>query len=65
MLLKDENTGVEVRLEYDGDGFPIVSISTGGGFYNGDYRPTVEVKLNDVVIHDMFDEEDDRWGKEE
>jgi hypothetical protein len=59
-----ECNGVEVTINFDSDGFPIVSIDTNGGFYTEKYRPTVEVNLNGVQIHDMFDEEDERWNQE-
>jgi len=59
--MKLEANGITIELEFDGDGFPLISIDTGGGFYAEHYRPTVEVKLNDVEIHDMFDEDDTRW----
>lgn len=63
--MKLEANGITIELEFDGDGFPLISIDTGGGFYAENYRPTVEVKLNDVEIHDMFDEEDTRWNDPE
>lgn len=28
-------------------------------------RPPVEVKLNNIVIHEMFDESDNRWKNEQ
>jgi len=61
MNIKDHN-GIEIDLDYDSDGFPLVNIDTGGGFYGEDQRPTVEVHLNGVLIHDMFTEgPDSRW----
>lgn len=61
-MAKLKHNGVEVTIDFDEDGFPIVSIDTGGGFYAENHRPTVEVKLNDIQIHDMFDNEDERWN---
>lgn len=63
MVLRDENTGFEVTVTFDAEGFPLVSIETGGGFYAENFRPTVEVKLSGVVIHEMFDEDDERWAE--
>ncbi len=66
MTLHDDETGFEITLGYDEDGYPAVSISTGGGFYAENHRPTVVVQLNGVVVHEMFTEEDDnRWDPEE
>lgn len=59
--MKLEANGITIELEFDGDGFPLINIDTGGGYYAENQRPTVEVKLNDVMIHDMFDEDDERW----
>jgi hypothetical protein len=37
-----------------------------GGLCRSDgIRPPVEVKLNNIVIHEMFDESDDRWKNEQ
>jgi hypothetical protein len=63
MILRDDNNGVEITLEYDEDGFPLVNIDLGGGFYGDNQRPTVEVKLDGVLIHDMFDDQDKRWAE--
>jgi hypothetical protein len=51
-----DDSGLEIELTFDGDGFPSVNINTGGGFYAEHLRPTVEVQLNGVTIHEMFDE---------
>jgi hypothetical protein len=59
------NNGLKINVYEDEDGFPIVSIDTSGGFYSSNIRPTVEVKLNDIVIHEMFDESDNRWLNEQ
>ena len=61
MKIIPEN-GPEITIELDSDGFPIVSIDTGSDFLGENNRPTVEVRLNDVVIHGMFS--DDRDGNE-
>lgn len=61
MTLKDN--GITIDLEYDGDGFPTITINTGGGFYSEHLRPTVDVILNDVNIHEMFQNDDNRWEK--
>lgn len=59
-----ESNGITVKLEFDEDGFPEVSIDTGGGFHAENMRPTVQVKVNDVTVHEMFSEEtDDRWDQ--
>jgi hypothetical protein len=63
MVIRDENTGFEVTVTFDAEGFPLVSIETGGGFYAENFRPTVEVKLNGMMIHEMFDEDDERWAE--
>jgi hypothetical protein len=63
MILRDDNNSVEITLEYDEDCFPLVRIDLGGGFYGDNQRPTVEVKLDGVLIHDMFDDEDKRWAE--
>jgi hypothetical protein len=37
-----------------------------GGLCRSDgIRPPVEVKLNNIVIHEMFDESDNRWMNEQ
>lgn len=55
--------GVEIELDFDEDGFPLISIST-DGMIDENWRPTVEVNLNNVMIHNMFnhDEPDYRWA---
>jgi len=63
MVLRDERNGVEIILEYNEDGYPLVNISLGGGFQGDNDRPAVEVKLDGVLIHDMFDDEDKRWAE--
>ena len=63
MILREDNNGIEIELTYDGDGFPLVRIDLGGGFYGDNQRPSVEVKLDGVLIHDMFDDEDKRWAE--
>jgi hypothetical protein len=63
MILRDERKGVEITLEYDEDGYPLVNISLGGGFQGDNDRPAVEVKLDGVLIHDMFDDQDERWAE--
>jgi hypothetical protein len=63
MILRDDNNGIKITLEYNGDGFPLVNIDLGGGFSGDDQRPTVEVKLDGVLIHDMFDDQDKRWAE--
>lgn len=67
MTLKDDETGVTVELVFDGEGFPQVIIDLGGNFYDENFRPSVEVKLNDVVVHQMFDHSgtDRRWADPE
>lgn len=60
--MKIEQNGITINLEFDEDGFPLVSIETGSNYYADNQRPTVEVKLNDVTVHEMFSEEkDERW----
>lgn len=61
MTLKDN--GITIDLEYDEDGFTTITINTGGGFYAEHLRPTVDVILNDVNIHEMFQDDDNRWEK--
>jgi hypothetical protein len=60
MKLTDKQ-GNTVEMTYDGEGFPIVSIETK---LTGDNdRPSIEVAVNNVVVHEMFenDEPDYRW----
>lgn len=60
MILK--HRGVEIVLDFDGEGFPLVSIKL-DGMIDNNWRPTVEVKVNGVMVHDMFVEEPDyRWA---
>jgi hypothetical protein len=56
MRLFDPETQLAVNLDYDSDGFPIVTIdtATSGDYYDGDGRPTIEVHLNDELLHPMF-----------
>lgn len=62
MLVQDTDTGFTVEVTFDEDGFPLVRIDTGGGYYSANFRPAIEVRLNDVLIHEMFDDEDERWN---
>lgn len=55
------HNGIEIELEFDGDGFPIIRINTGSSFIAERNRPTVEVTLNGQLIHDMFDDDDTIW----
>jgi hypothetical protein len=69
MQMRFDN-GLVINVHTDEDGFPSISIDTSGGLYSRmrtkpDIRPTVEVKLNDIVIHEMFDESDNRWMNEQ
>jgi hypothetical protein len=57
-----DKTGIEIELDYDEDGYPLVSISAGGGYTGEHQRPAVQVQLNGVEIHDMFNAEDRRWN---
>lgn len=59
--MKIEQNGITIELEFDSDGYPLISIDTNGGFSADKQRPAVEVELNGVEIHEMFDEEDGRW----
>lgn len=62
--MKIEYAGLTIEIETDQDGFPIVNIATNGGLYAENFRPTIEVNLNNVQIHDMFEHDDSRWAKE-
>lgn len=62
MTLSDDN-GFSIELLFDDDGFPLISINTGGGFMAADFRPTVDIELNGVGIFPMFDEHDHRWSE--
>jgi hypothetical protein len=64
MQMRFDN-GLVINVHTDEDGFPSISIDTSGGLYSSNIRPTVEVKLNDIVIHEMFDESDNRWMNEQ
>ena len=64
MTLRDEDTGIEITLNYDEDGFPLIGIHTSDGFH-ANQRPTVDVAMNGVCIHEMFDEADSRWQLQE
>lgn len=61
-----QDRGIEIDLSYDAEGFPLVKISMGGSYSGELYRPAVEVVLEGVTIHDMFDNEEDgkdyRWA---
>lgn len=50
--------GIVIDLVFDSDGFPIINIDTGNQFIDKDLRPTLEITLNSVVIHDFFDYND-------
>lgn len=58
--MKFSENDVEVELIFV-DGFPEINIQTSTiGHKN---RPAVQVELNNVVIHQMFDSpEDERWN---
>lgn len=68
MKLSTDN--VEITLEFDEDGFPLISIDL-NGFQAEHSRPAVEIKLNQVVVHEMFDDSDSysstdmRWDIDE
>ena len=61
--MKVEIDGVEVEITFDADGFPRIDITL-AGFESETGRPTVDVVLNGVVIHDLFDntDADARWA---
>lgn len=61
--MKIEQNGIIIVLVFDGDGFPVVNIDTQSGYMSDKQRPSVEIRLNDVMVHSMFDhnETDDRW----
>lgn len=61
--MKIEQNGITIVLVFDEDNFPIINIDTQSGYMSDKQRPSVEVKLNDVMIHNMFDHDDtdDRW----
>jgi hypothetical protein len=55
MVLKDKN--VVINLSYDEDGYALIDIQTIGNTAELE-RPCIEVKLNNMLIHDMFDGEE-------
>ena len=56
MRLFDPKTQLAIDLSYDEDGFPIVKIDTktSGDYYDETGRPTIEVYLNEELLHAMF-----------
>ncbi len=56
-----QDRGIKITLDYDGDGFPFININTGGDFEKLIARPTVDVHLNGVQIHKLFNDGDLRW----
>ena len=56
--------GLEVVIDEDPDGFPIIDINTFSNFMDENNRPTIEICLNGARIHKMFDENDLRWKAE-
>jgi hypothetical protein len=64
-MTKIEVMGLTIEVEDTGDGFPKVSIDTHGGMYDENYRPTVEIELSGIVVHEMFDEDDHRWSDDD
>jgi hypothetical protein len=52
-----ERNGINIELEFDDDGFPIVVIDTGDSYMDVEGRPTVSINLNGKNIHEMFDME--------
>lgn len=58
MKLVDDHTGIELTLEYDVDGFPLVGVNILDGSYEDrNLRKTVEIKLNETIVYKMFDDE--------
>ena len=49
---------IEITVEFDEDGFPVIDINTGNNYYGGNFRPTVEINLNNKTIHEMFEDDD-------
>jgi hypothetical protein len=58
-----KQNGVEIDLSFDKDGFPCIAIQLHGAV-DGIWRPSAEVRINGVTIHEMFnhDEPDYRWA---
>lgn len=61
--MKVEFAGIEFDIDVDEDGYPVVNIETGGNFCNENYRPTIQININGVEVHSMFesDTNDLRW----
>ena len=53
--MKIEYMGLTISIEDDGDGFPIVSIETGGNYLDENGSPAFDVILNGDTIHRMFE----------
>ena len=64
-MTKMTEEGVTVTLDFNGDGYPMVTITTNSDYFGDRFRPSVEVNLNDVTVHTMFDNsgEDKRWSE--
>lgn len=60
-IMKIEHNGVEIKLEFDYDGFPYVDINL-SGYYDENHRPTIEINLNDKTIHPMFECHEERMN---
>jgi hypothetical protein len=55
MKLTDKN-GNTVEMTYDEEGFPTISINT--SCTSADNRPCIEVTVNNVVVHEMFENDE-------
>jgi hypothetical protein len=53
--MKIEYMGLTIEIENDGDGFPIISINTGGNYLDTHDHPAIEISVNGNIIHEMFD----------
>lgn len=56
MRLVDPETKIALSLTYDADGFPVVHIDTAssGDYYDESGRATIEVYLDQELLHPMF-----------
>lgn len=63
MAMKLEYAGLQIEIIKDSDGFPSIKIITGSYLGEND-RPSIDITLNDVHIHNFIENDYDPFSSE-